>query len=49
MLIPRVADLQGCVLRNTKWIIGFVVFTGVETKIMLNSKKAKMKRSNVDK
>ena len=39
---------QGCKLRNTKWVIAFVVFTGNDTKIMLNSKKAKMKRSNVD-
>ena len=32
--------LRGCTLRNTKWIIGIVVFTGVETKLMLNNKVA---------
>eukprot|EP01084_Bolivina_argentea_P312959 541860_1 len=40
--------LRGCTLRNTDWIIGIVVFTGIETKISLNSKKSKFKRSNVD-
>lgn len=29
--------LRGCFLRNTKWVIGIVVFTGSDTKIMLNS------------
>lgn len=29
--------LRGCTLRNTKWVIGVVVYTGTETKIVLNS------------
>lgn len=29
--------LRGSTLRNTKWVIGVVVYTGLETKIMLNS------------
>lgn len=40
--------LRRCQLRNTKWIIGACVYTGYETKIMLNSQKIVYKRSNVD-
>ena len=29
--------LKGTVLKNTKWVIGFVVYTGQETRIMMNS------------
>ena len=29
--------LRGCTLRNTKWAMGVVMFTGGDTKIMLNS------------
>ena len=29
--------LRGCSLRNTEWVLAVVVFTGQETKIMLNS------------
>ncbi|KAI8375650.1 hypothetical protein EDC96DRAFT_541090 [Choanephora cucurbitarum] len=41
--------LRGHVLRNTKWAIAVVVFTGTETKIMLNSGKTPSKRSQIDK
>lgn len=41
--------LRGCVLRNTRWAIGIVIFTGDETKIMLNSGKTPSKRSKIAK
>ncbi|KAK9480720.1 hypothetical protein V1514DRAFT_275507 [Lipomyces japonicus] len=39
--------LRGCSIRNTQWIIGVVVFTGEETKIMLNSGETPSKRSRI--
>ncbi|KAG2228343.1 hypothetical protein INT45_011135 [Circinella minor] len=41
--------LRGCVVRNTGWVIGLVLFTGNETKIMLNSGKTPSKRSKIEK
>ncbi|OAD03030.1 hypothetical protein MUCCIDRAFT_126583, partial [Mucor lusitanicus CBS 277.49] len=41
--------LRGCVLRNTRWAIGIIVFTGDDTKIMLNSGKTPSKRSKMAK
>ncbi|KAI9323661.1 hypothetical protein BX666DRAFT_2016811 [Dichotomocladium elegans] len=41
--------LRGSVLRNTQWVIGVVVFTGAETKIMLNSGRTPSKRSKIQK
>ena len=29
--------LRGCSLQNTKWLIGLCVYSGHETKVMLNS------------
>jgi phospholipid-transporting ATPase len=40
--------LRGCTLRNTKWIIGIVVFTGLDTKLMMQNKDKKFKRSRVE-
>lgn len=40
--------LRGSTLRNTKWVLGFVVYTGVNTKLMMNSKTPPHKRSNVE-
>lgn len=40
--------LRGCRLRNTKWIIGLVAFTGRDTKLMLQAKSKDIKRSNID-
>ena len=39
--------LRGCSLRNTEWVLGVVVFTGLETKIMLNSGMTPSKRSRI--
>ena len=39
--------LRGCSLRNTEWILGVVVFTGQETKIMLNAGMTPSKRSRI--
>ncbi|PWZ00177.1 phospholipid-translocating P-type ATPase [Testicularia cyperi] len=41
--------LRGCALRNTEWVIGVVVFTGEDTKIMLNSGETPSKRSKIEK
>lgn len=39
--------LRGCTLRNTKWAMGIVVFTGGETKIMLNAGVTPTKKSRI--
>lgn len=41
--------LRGCSLRNTNWVIGLVVFTGSDTKIMLNGGDTPSKRSKIEK
>lgn len=41
--------LRGCSLRNTAWVIGLVVFTGSDTKIMLNQGITPSKRSKIEK
>lgn len=41
--------LRGCTIRNTKWVIGLVVFTGADTKIMLNGGETPSKRSKIEK
>lgn len=39
--------LRGCSLRNTDWAIGVVIFTGSETKIMMNAGITPTKRSRI--
>ncbi|KAF3938391.1 hypothetical protein ABW19_dt0206281 [Dactylella cylindrospora] len=39
--------LRGCSLRNTDWAIGVVIFTGSETKIMMNAGITPSKRSRI--
>eukprot|EP01132_Coremiostelium_polycephalum_P003757 gene3757-4677_t len=41
--------LRGCVLRNTEWIYGAVVYSGEDTKLMQNSTDAPSKRSTLEK
>ena len=40
--------LRGTVLRNTAWVIGVVMYTGRDTKLMLNSGGTPSKRSKVE-
>ncbi|XP_071559318.1 phospholipid-transporting ATPase ID isoform X2 [Temnothorax nylanderi] len=40
--------LRGCVLRNTQWCYGMVIFAGKDTKLMQNSGKTKFKRTSID-
>lgn len=40
--------LRGCVLRNTRWAVGMVVFAGKESKLMLNFGGTPSKRSLVE-
>ncbi|KAG8758981.1 hypothetical protein FRC14_006959 [Serendipita sp. 396] len=40
--------LRGTVLRNTDWVIGIVLFTGGDTKIVLNSGGTPSKRSKLE-
>ncbi|WKY06130.1 hypothetical protein Q1695_006381 [Nippostrongylus brasiliensis] len=40
--------LRGCILKNTRWCYGLVVFAGKDTKLMMNSGKTKFKRTSLD-
>ncbi|CAG0915171.1 unnamed protein product [Notodromas monacha] len=40
--------LRGCILRNTQWCYGVVIFAGKDTKLMMNSGKTKFKRTSID-
>jgi phospholipid-translocating ATPase len=51
IFVPISADgilLRGCFVRNTAWVIGVVVFTGKDSKIMLNAGATPTKRSRID-
>ncbi len=41
--------LRGSTLRNTHWVIGLVVYTGVDTKIAQNARDVPYKQSNMEK
>ncbi|KAL4578301.1 hypothetical protein LXL04_014422 [Taraxacum kok-saghyz] len=40
--------LKGCSLRNTEYIVGTVIFTGHETKVMMNAINVPSKRSTLE-
>ncbi|KAJ3785724.1 phospholipid-translocating ATPase [Lentinula aff. detonsa] len=40
--------LRGTVLKHTEWVIGVVLFTGEDTKIVINAGKTPSKRSRVE-
>ena len=51
MLFPleqRQMLLKGTKLRNTEWIVGIIIYTGHNTKLMQNAKKPKIKYSRLD-
>ncbi|KHN72946.1 putative phospholipid-transporting ATPase IA [Toxocara canis] len=40
--------LRGARLKNTRWICGAVIYTGHDAKLLMNSRLAPLKRSNID-
>ena len=40
--------LRGCVLRNTDWVIGVVIYNGHYSKIMMNTIRSKEKKSMLE-
>jgi magnesium-transporting ATPase (P-type) len=39
--------LRGCMVKITRWVTGVVIYTGVDSKIMLNSNKSRQKKSRL--
>eukprot|EP00672_Neobodo_designis_P006483 CAMPEP_0174878644 /NCGR_PEP_ID=MMETSP1114-20130205/82861_1 /TAXON_ID=312471 /ORGANISM="Neobodo designis, Strain CCAP 1951/1" /LENGTH=2292 /DNA_ID=CAMNT_0016114033 /DNA_START=739 /DNA_END=7617 /DNA_ORIENTATION=- len=48
-LTPDQMLYRGCLLRKVHWVVGICVFTGPETKIMMNARKPPHKASRVEK
>ena len=40
--------LRGCSLKITGWVYGLVIYTGVDSKIMMNSNKPRQKKSRLE-
>jgi phospholipid-transporting ATPase len=40
--------LKGASLANTEWIVGICIYSGDETKIMMNSQKGRVKMSHLE-
>lgn len=49
MLNQRQFLPRGARLKNSNWVIGIVIYTGFDTKVMRNSEKSKIKVSNIEK
>ncbi|KAH9606858.1 hypothetical protein KSS87_020266 [Heliosperma pusillum] len=47
-LSPNQLLLRGCSLRNTQYIVGAVIYTGHETKVMMNAMNVPSKRSTLE-
>jgi phospholipid-transporting ATPase len=47
-LAPTNVILRGCELKNTAWAVGVAVYTGQETKVMLNNAGARSKSSRLE-
>lgn len=41
--------LRGCTIRNTRWVIGIVVYAGKDSKLIMNSGSTPSKRSRIEK
>ena len=39
--------LRGSVLKNTKWVVGLVIFVGKDTKLMMSRSEIPQKTSNM--
>lgn len=49
--IPITSDhllLRGCQIRNTEFVVGVVAYTGIHTKIIMNSGRTPSKRSRIE-
>jgi magnesium-transporting ATPase (P-type) len=40
--------LKGSILRNTEWVVGIVVYSGTDTKLMQNQGKSRFKQSRIE-
>ncbi|KAI4328339.1 hypothetical protein L6164_020698 [Bauhinia variegata] len=47
-LSPNQVLLRGCSLRNTEYVVAVVIFTGHETKVMMNAMNVPSKRSTLE-
>lgn len=41
--------LRGTILKNTSWVMGLVIYTGPESRMVMNSREAKAKYPNIEK